>query len=292
MRMQFDCRSALFMPGSNARALAKSKTLAADAILIDLEDSVGPNEKALARQQAVQCLQQTDFGYRITGLRINTDNEQWRAQDIEAAAQAKPDVLVLPKVKTAADVEKLCADMCRFKELEACAIWAMMETPQAVINANDIAASGKQNGKLAAFLIGSNDLALACGTSIRSDRTYLVPWFMSLVLAAKANDLLILDSVYNNIGDTDAFAAECAQAVDMGMNGKTLIHPSQLAIANQAFSPSEEELLHAQAIVQAFDDPDNRDKGVISLDGQMTERLHLEMAKALLQRAEILSARV
>jgi len=286
-----DVRSALFMPGSNARALAKSAALKADAIIIDLEDSVAPSLKALARDQAAKALQQTDYGYRIKALRINADNPQWQADDLAAAAIGAPDAIVLPKVRSASDIARLSDDMSRFAALDGCAIWAMIETPQALINANDIAASADAHPRLKALLIGINDLALACGTPMQAERSYFIPWLMSLVLAAKAHGLLILDSVFNDINDPAGFGRECKQGFDMGMNGKTLIHPSQLDTANAAFTPSLAAVEHAREVVRAFAQPENADKGVISVRGLMTERLHLEMANELLQRVERLDAR-
>ena len=289
--MTLDCRSALFMPASNLRALAKGPALAADAIIIDLEDSVAPQNKALAREQAVSAFNDEDYGYRLRVLRINATSTRWHADDVEAAARCAPDALTLPKVETVADIAQLSAVMDKHPSLEKTRIWAMMESPLAVINARDIAGSVKDYPRLTVFVIGSNDLALAAGMPVEKDRTCLMPWLMTLVASAKAFGIEILDSVYNDFADTEGFERECVQGVSMGMNGKTLIHPSQLLIANRVFSPSNDAIARAQEVVSAFALPENSAKGAISMDGRMVERLHLGQAEQLLKRAVRLQSR-
>lgn len=279
------------MPASNVRALAKGPSLVADAIVIDLEDSVSPDQKSIAREQAHEALQQYDYGYRLRTLRINAAETSWHVDDVEAASRMRLDAIVLPKVETVDDVALLSDRMDNYSELENCAIWVMLESPLAVINATDIAACSKNYRRLAMFLIGNNDMARAAGMPVQSDRTYLLPWLMSLVAAAKAYDLQILDGVYNDFADVDGFTNECIQGAAMGMDGKTLIHPSQLAIANVQFAPSTSDIESAKAIVQAFSLPENVGKGAISIEGRMTERLHLDMAERLLHRVQRLSAR-
>lgn len=290
--MSIDCRSALYMPASNERALAKGPTLHADAIIVDLEDSVAPELKAVSRDRAVRALQQHDYGYRLKALRVNAPNTPWYQDDIAAAAACSPDAVVLPKVETVNDIAQLSAAMDKFTALSGTTIWAMMESPLSVLNAHAIAASVVSFPRLSVFIIGSNDMARSAGMPVQSDRTYLVSWLMHLVAAAKAFDLHLLDSVYNDFADSEGFQAECVQGVLMGMNGKTLIHPSQLTSANHAFSPSSLDIKNAQAIVAAFSLPENADKGAISIDGRMVERLHLSMANDLLERAQRLSHRV
>lgn len=273
------------MPASNLKALAKGPTLPADAIVVDLEDSVAPSQKDLAREQAIKALTEQDYCYRLKVLRINTSDTPWFDDDVKAAAQCSPDALVLPKVETTGDIDRLSQAMDAHTSLCSCSIWAMIESPLGVVNSTAIAQSAERYQRLRMFIVGNNDLARASGMAVDADRQYLLPWIMSVVLAAKAYRLQILDGVYNDFRDTDGFIAECAQGAAIGMDGKTLIHPSQIDSANQQFSPSESELIAAQAIVDAFLLPENADKGAISIDGRMTERLHLDMAEQLLRRA-------
>lgn len=279
------------MPASNARALAKGPSLAADAIVIDLEDSVSPDNKSMAREQAIDAFRKHDYGYRLRVLRINTADTAWFEDDIQAASHCGLDAIVLPKVDTEDQVAHLTAAMGTFPSLVNCSIWAMLESPLAVVNSSVIAASSARYKNLAMFLVGNNDLARAAGMPVQSDRTYLLPWLMTLVAAAKAHNLQILDGVYNDFADVDGFERECVEGAAMGMNGKTLIHPSQLAAANANYSPSANEIESANATVQAFSLPENAGKGAISINGRMTERLHLEMAESLLKRVRRLSER-
>lgn len=289
--MSIDCRSALYMPASNLRALAKGPVLAADALIVDLEDSVAPVSKSTAREQAVHALQSDGYGHRIRALRVNAGDTQWHADDVDAAARCSVDAIVLPKVESVDDIARLSIAMNQHRELENSAIWAMLESPLAVVNAAAIASSSREYPRLRVFLIGNNDMALASGMPVQSDRTCLLPWLMTLVAAAKAYGLQILDGVYNDFADTEGFEAECMQGVNMGMSGKSLIHPSQLAIANKVFAPSESEIAKAAVIVQTFALPENLDKGAISINGRMIERLHLGMAEQLLLRAQRLKTR-
>ena len=290
--MSIECRSALFMPASNERALAKGPALEADVIIIDLEDSVAPDNKTMARSQAIGAFEKLDYGYRIKALRINASDTLWHADDMAAAAQCQPDAIVIPKVDTVDDIAAVSLAMDQHAGLANTAIWAMMESPLAVINAVSITASVNRFPRLSLLIIGNNDMAQAAGMPVQSDRTYLVPWLMQLVAAAKAHGLQILDSVYNDFADTDGFKAECGQGASMGMNGKTLIHPSQLAAANAAFAPSEIEVASAREIVSEFAKPEHDGKGAIAINGRMTERLHLAMAEQLLRRVESLRARM
>ncbi|MFK7859882.1 MAG: CoA ester lyase [Granulosicoccus sp.] len=289
--MSIDCRSALYMPASNQRALAKGPGLAADAIVIDLEDSVSPDSKSMARTQAIDAFQQFDYGYRLRVMRVNTADTQWHGDDIEAASRCRLDAIVLPKVDTVDHVAQLSDLMDSHPSLSNCAIWAMLESPLAVVNATAIAACSAHYQRLSMFLVGNNDMARAAGMPVQSDRTYLLPWLMSLVAAAKAHGLQMLDGVYNDFADTEGFENECVQGATMGMNGKTLIHPSQIVAANAAYSPSDVDIDTARTTVDTFALPENAGKGAISINGRMTERLHLEMAEQLLQRVQRLSER-
>jgi citrate lyase subunit beta/citryl-CoA lyase len=284
-----DCRSALYMPASNQRALQKGPSLTADAIILDLEDSVGPEQKAQARRQAITAFSENDYGYRIRALRINAVDTQWHSDDILAAIDASPDVIVLPKVETARDVLQVRERLSQHSGLEGVEIWAMMESPRAILNAQEIASCCDSG--LSALLIGNNDMARASNMPITSDRTYLVPWLMQLVAVAHANALALLDGVYNNFSDVSGFQSECEQGVSMGMTGKTLIHPSQIPIANEVFSPAKADIHEAQGVVDAFAQPENAAAGVLQINGKMVERLHLAMATQLLERVERLRHR-
>jgi len=286
-----ECRSALFMPASNPRVLLKGPTLSADAIIIDLEDAVAPDRKAIARQQAAQALSDNDYDYRITALRINAADSPWYEDDIAAAADACPDTIVLPKADTASDVLALSSAMDRHASLADTRIWAMIESPLAVLNARDIAALGEQCPRLSTLLIGNNDMAKESNMPVSADRTYLLPWLMHLVAVAHAYNLTLLDGVFNDFANTTGFRAECEQGFVMGMHGKLLIHPSQLGIANEVYAPSPDEITRATRIVTAFSRAENAEAGVLQIDGQMVERLHLAMATALLARAARLAAR-
>jgi len=277
------------MPATNLRALRKGPSLAADAIVLDLEDSVGPDQKALARSQAIAAISANDYGYRIRALRINAADTKWHSDDILTAIEARPDVIVLPKVETARDVQEVRERLSQHSGLDNIEIWAMIESPRAILNAQEIASCSDYG--LSALLIGNNDMARESNMPVSSDRTYLVPWLMQLVAVAHVNSLALLDGVYNDFADVAGFCSECEQGVAMGMTGKTLIHPSQIPIANEAYSPSEADVVQAQAIVDAFAQPENAAVGVLQINGRMIERLHLAMATQLLNRVERLNHR-
>ena len=289
--MSFDCRSALYMPASNARVLAKGPVSRADAVIVDLEDSVAPDSKFMARKQAVQVLSEADYGFRVKALRINAAETPWYKDDISAVMKALPDAVVLPKVESATDIASLSDVLDTNSKAADVAIWAMMESTTAIVNASAIAACKNEHPRLSVFLIGNNDLARSSNMPISSDRTYLLPWLMSLVAAAKSHDIGILDGVYNDFRDLAGFTTECAQGVAMGMDGKTLIHPSQVEIANDVFAPSAADIAQARAVVAAFADPANTGAGVLQIDGRMIERLHLSMAESTLARLEKLASR-
>ena len=289
--MNFECRSALFMPASNARVLAKGPVTPADAVIVDLEDSVAPELKELARKQATQILRKADYGYRLKALRINAFDTPWFAEDINAVIMAKPNAVVLPKVDSVDDIARLSNALDADEGAADVAIWAMMESAAAVVRAPEIAASRYRYPRLSTWLVGNNDMARSANMPVTSDRSYLIPWLMSLIAAAKTHKLAILDGVYNDFKDTPGFAQECEQAKAMGMNGKTLIHPSQIDIANQIFAPSDDDIAQATAIVDAFADPAHAEAGVLQIDGKMIERLHLDMAIQLLARAKRLARR-
>lgn len=269
-------RSVLYLPASNARAVEKARTLDCDVAVLDLEDAVAPEMKAEARAAAVAAVRGGRYGPRL-GVRINGLDTAWGADDLAALAAAGAGLIVAPKVEDAATVARLSAGMAA-----GCELWAMVETPAAMLALREIAAAG---GSLAGLMLGVNDLAAMLGTGPAADREPLKPWLAATVAAARANGLVAIDGVFNAIADAGGFAAECAQGRLYGFDGKSLIHPSQIAAANAAFAPGEAEVARARAIVAAFADPAAEGLGVIRLDGEMVERLHLAAAERLLARA-------
>lgn len=287
-----DCRSALYMPAVKPRVLAKGPLSAADAIILDLEDAVAPDAKAMARGEAVKALTGLDYGYRIRGLRINGSGTPWHADDVVAAVKARPDALVLPKVESPADIRALHQLLDADASTADMAIWAMLESPLAVLNAQAIARCVQDCPRLTLLVVGSNDLAREASMPISADRALLLPWLMTFVAAAKAYGLGILDGVCNDFSDAARLRRECEQGAAMGMDGKTLIHPAQITVANEVFAPSLEAIADARSIVAAFAEPENASAGVVKINGRMVERLHLDMARQLLGRAERLAGRL
>ncbi len=280
-------RSALFMPGSNARALEKARTLPADAVILDLEDSVAPEHKDAARKQVAEAVTARGFGAREVVIRINALDTPWWIEDVDAAAKSHPDAILVPKIT---GPEQLSAVADRLIDINAdhkIRVWAMIETPRALIHIGQIAASATDvEMRLAVLVMGTNDIAREARVRMVPGRAPMVPWLMDCVLAAHAYGLDILDGVYNDLADAQGFARECAQGRDMGFDGKTLIHPNQIEPCNAAFSPDAEEIAEARKIMAAFDLPENREKGVVALDGRMVERLHVEIARRTVAMAE------
>jgi len=279
-------RSALYMPGSNARAIEKAKTLAADVVIFDLEDAVAPDAKAQAREQVCAVVQAGGYGLRELVIRINALETPWGEADLAAAIAAAPDAILVPKVSSA---ETLAAVGLRLRKLgaaERTKIWAMIETPLAILRAENIASAARDvDTRLACFVMGTNDLAKDTRARLLPGRAAMLPWLMTALAAARAHGIDILDGVYNNLSDADGFRTECEQGRDCGFDGKTLIHPDQIAAANEIYAPSRQEIESARAIVAAFEEPENAGKGAISLNGRMVERLHAEMAKRTLALA-------
>jgi len=285
-------RSVLYMPGSNARAMEKARTLPTDAIILDLEDSVAPDAKAAARRQVTDAVSAGAFGAREVTVRINGLDTQWWLEDLNAVAKAKPDAVLVPKVSSPNHLEDVAERLVDISADQKIRVWAMMETPLAMLNARDIAAAaGDVETRLSAFVMGTNDLAKETRAKIAPGRAAMLPWLMNCVAAARAFGLDILDGVYNDLADAEGFARECVEARDMGFDGKTLIHPNQIGPCNAAFSPSVEEVEQAKKIIAAFDLPENRDKGVVQLDGRMIERLHADMARRTVAIAQVIEAR-
>ena len=279
------------MPGSNARALEKAKTLPADCLIFDLEDAVAPDAKATARRQVADAVAARGFGSREVIVRINGLDTQWGADDLADAVRARPDAILVPKVSSAAQLIAIGRHLTDLHADQSIRVWAMMETPLAMLNAAAIAAARNAGTRLAAFVMGTNDLAKETRAQIIPGRAPMLPWLMTCVAAARAHAIDIMDGVYNNLADMDGFGRECQQAREMGFDGKTLIHPNQIAPCNAAFSPSEEEVAQARKIIAAFALPDNRDKGVVQIDGRMVERMHADMAQRTVAIAEAIQAR-
>lgn len=278
-------RSVLYMPGANVRALEKARTLAADALILDLEDSVAPDAKAEARTRVTEAVAAGGYGRRELVIRINGLDTPWGAKDMEAAVAAAPDAILVPKVSRAEDVHRALRLMTGAASRTA--LWAMMETPLAILNANEIAGADR---RLSCFVLGSNDLVKETRASAASARFALLPMLTTCVLAARAFGLDVVDGVYNDFKDEAGFRAECEQGRLLGMDGKTLIHPGQIAAANEVFSPGADEIAWSRRIITAFAEAENTAKGVITIEGKMVERLHLAMAERVVTIAEAVSA--
>ena len=281
-------RSALYMPGSNARALEKAKTLAADAVVFDLEDAVAPEAKSEARAQVVAAVRGGGYGRREVVARINAPDTAWAKDDVAALADAGCDALLVPKVSRPDDLATvegwLAAAPAELK------LWAMIETPLAILNVAEIAAmAAKPGGRLACFVIGTNDLVKDTRSEMDAARTPALYWLSATVTAARAYEIDVLDGVYNNFKDIEGFERECAHGRMLGMDGKTLIHPSQIDGANVAFSPDPDAVAWARQVLAAFEQPENQGKGVIKIDGQMVELLHAEMAKRTVAIADAIA---
>jgi citrate lyase subunit beta/citryl-CoA lyase len=280
------------MPGSNARALEKAKTLPADGVILDLEDAVAPDAKETARKQVAEAVKAGGFGGREVYIRVNGIDTQWHADDLSAAAHAAPDAILIPKVASSEQLEMIGRRLLDMGTNHRTRVWAMIETPFAILNIADIAAAAKDSEtRLAGFVLGTNDLAKETGARIVPGRVPMTPWLMTCMAAARAYGVAILDGVYNDLSNADGFRQECLEGRDLGFDGKTLIHPNQIEPCNEAFSPSADEIAQARKIIAAFDQPENRDKGAISLDGRMVERMHADIAKKTVAVADAIAAR-
>ena len=285
-------RSVLYMPGSNARALEKAKTLPADGVILDLEDAVAPDAKAAARDQVVAAVKAGGFGAREVFIRTNGLDTPWFADDLTAAAAAAPDAILVPKMSNADQLELIAQRLLSMHSNHRTRIWAMIETPTAIFNVREIAAAARDaETRLAGFVMGTNDLAKETRARQLPGRAPMLPWLTTCVLAAREYGIDILDGVYNDISNADGFKAECEQARDFGFDGKTLIHPNQIEPCNAVFSPAPDEVAQARKMIAAFDLPENKNKGVVQIDGRMVERMHAEMARRTVAIAEAIEAR-
>ena len=283
-------RSVLFMPGSNARALEKARNLPADGIILDLEDSVAPDLKPLARDQIAQAVAARGFGKREIFIRTNKlESPRWH-DDLAMAAKAAPDGILVPKVSSPEDIQTIAQRLTALKASPAIHVWAMIETPLGVLRAQEIAAQARdEKTRLSGFVMGPNDIARETRMRMLPGRAAMLPLFTHCILAARAYGLEILDGPYNDINDIAGFSKECAQGRDMGFDGKTLIHPGQIDASNAAYTPHADEVARARKIATAFDAPENADKGVVQLDGQMVERLHVDIAKRTIAIADAIA---
>jgi citrate lyase subunit beta/citryl-CoA lyase len=279
-------RSVLYMPGSNARAMEKAQALPADAVILDLEDAVAPDAKDMARAQVCEVVKAKGFGKREVIIRINALSTQWGAADLAAAANAAPDAILIPKISKPQDIAEIEPHLTGANGA-ATALWAMMETPLAILNAGAIAGAG---GRLACLVMGTNDLIKEFRGQHTQDRQNLSAALGICVAAARAYGLAIIDGVYNHIANADGFLQSCKQGRAFGFDGKTLIHPSQLGPCNEAFAPSQPEVEAARKIIAAFEQPENKGRGAISLDGRMVELLHADSARQTVSLADAIAA--
>lgn len=283
-------RSLLYMPGSNPRAMEKARELPADGVILDLEDAVAPDAKAKARELIIAALKQGGFRRREVIVRINGLDTPWYQDDLAVAA-AVPDAILVPKVSGPEQLREVARHLVGVRAEATIGIWAMMETPLAMLNAREIAAAARDDGsRLAGFVMGTNDLAKDTRARLLPGRAPMLPWLMTCIAAARAYGIDIVDGVYNELGNAEGFAAECRQARDLGFDGKTLIHPQQIVPCNEAFSPAADEVAWARKIIGAFELRENASKGVIQVDGRMVERLHAEMAQRTVAIADAIAA--
>lgn len=285
-------RSLLSVPAINLRALDRLKTLDCDGVIFDLEDSVAPHLKDEARSNLLTFFKNTPLSGREAIIRINPASTPVGQQDIAAVLECGPDAILLPKVEQPAQIQDVAELLSEADAHETLKIWAMIETPKGILNAAAIAESSHTSGaRLGAFVVGLNDLRKETRVPAEQERTYLIPWLMQIVLAARAYGLDVIDSVSNDFRDLDAFARECDQGRAMGFDGKMLIHPAQIEAANEAFAPSSDALEDAREIIAAFAKPESVGLNVINSNGRMIERLHVGQAERLVAMATLIEQR-
>ncbi len=279
-------RSLLYMPGANARAMEKARGLPCDGVILDLEDAVAADAKVDARAAVIATVAQGGFGSREVVIRINGLDTPWGADDLAAAAKSAADAVLVPKISRPDDLTTIDAMLDSHGAPKSMRIWAMMETPDAMFWSRAISAS---TPRLAVLVMGTNDLLKELNATARPDRAPLMTCLQMCLLAARACKIGIIDGVFNAISDAHGFEAECVQGKELGFDGKTLIHPSQVEIANRVFAPTEAEIEHARRVVAAFDEAQAAGKGVVQLDGKMIENLHVDNARRALAYADILA---
>ena len=284
-------RSLLFMPGSNARALEKARNLHADVLILDLEDSVAPDAKALARDQIAQAIAAKGFGKREVWIRTNSIDTPWFADDVAMAGKARPDGILVPKVSTTEDLKAIGDRLAAINADASIKVWAMIETARAVLDADKLAAASRDpKTRLAGFVFGPNDIARETRIRMQPGRAAMIPMITHCILATRAHGLEILDGPYSDFSNIDGFGQECTQGRDLGFDGKTLIHPGQIEACNAIFTPPAEEVAEARKIIAAFERPENASKGAIQLDGRMVERLHADIAARTIAIADAIAA--
>ena len=288
-------RSHLFMPGSNPRALEKARNLPADGLILDLEDSVAPDAKATARGQIAEAIAAKGFGRREILVRTNGLDTPWWGDDVAMAAKASPDGILVPKVSSREDLDTIGRRLAELGAAPQVKVWAMIETARAVLHVEELAAASRDpkiglESRLAGFVFGPNDISRETRIRMLPGRAAMIPMITLCILATRAHGLEILDGPYSDINNSDGFASECAQARDLGFDGKTLIHPSQIEACNAIFTPPAEEVARARKIIAAFELPENASRGAIRLDGQMVERLHADMAQRTIEIADAIAA--
>ncbi|WP_435120292.1 HpcH/HpaI aldolase/citrate lyase family protein [Amycolatopsis thermoflava] len=281
-------RSVLYMPGANERALEKAKTLPADALILDLEDAVAPDAKEAARERVCAAAASGDYGSREVTIRVNGLDTEWHDADLRAAAQAGPAAVVVPKVNSAAEVHNIERALELGGAPDSTKIWAMVETPVAMLHAEEIAAASK---RLTVLVMGTNDLAKELHAEFVPGRAPLLGGLSLCLLAARATGKVILDGVYNDVKDLAGFEAECLQGRQFGFDGKTLIHPGQIEPCNRVFAPSDDEVAQARKIIAAFEEAKSEGRGVVTVDGRMIENLHVENAQRILALAEAIAGK-
>ena len=281
-------RSVLYMPGANERALEKARTLPADALILDLEDSVAPDAKADARKRVATAVAGGEYGYREVTIRVNAPGTPWHADDLRAAAEAGPDAVVVPKVDTPGTVADVVAALEAAGAPDRTAVWAMIETPAAMFDARAIAAASE---RLTVLVMGTNDLAKELHAEHVPGRAPLLTGLSMALLAARATGKVILDGVYNDVQDLAGFEAETLQGRQLGFDGKTLIHPRQLEPCNRIFAPAPEDVERSRKIIEAFDQATSQGRGVVTVDGRMIENLHVEEARRVLALAAAVAGR-
>ena len=281
-------RSMLYMPGDKMKVLEKAKGLPADTVMFDLEDAVSPDNKLRARELACQAAISGGYGSREVIIRINGLDTAWGADDLKAAVQAEPDGILVPKVEMAADIQALDTALTAAGAPLDLMLWVMIEMPRAILNIQEIAAMADTT-RLAGFVMGTNDLAKEYRAVWTPDRAAFQVALQLSVAAARSFGLVAIDGIYNDIQNIEGLAAECNAGRVLGFDGKTLIHPAQLETANTAFSPASEDIMQAEAVIAAFSLPENAGKGVIKVNGKMTELLHLEEAERTVAIADAIS---
>jgi citrate lyase subunit beta/citryl-CoA lyase len=281
-------RSVLYMPGANERALEKAKSIPADALILDLEDAVAPDAKADARKRVAAAAASGEYGHREVTIRVNGPGTAWHADDLRAAAEAGPDAVVVPKVESAHTVLEVERALEAAGAPDHTAIWAMAETPRAMLDARAVAAASE---RLTVLVMGTNDLAKELHAEHVPGRAPLLTGLSLALLAARETGKVILDGVYNDVKDLAGFEAECVQGRQFGFDGKTLIHPAQVEPCNRIFAPSPEQVERSRRIIEAFDEATREGRGVVTVDGRMIENLHVEEARRVLALAAAVAGR-